>query len=165
MKFIIFICLFFSFSFVESDDSSPVVIGKLVKLKHEKEGTNYFITFKKENRDYAYPIDPESRVRNLDQFTGKTLKVYGVTRFKKSIAYESKHIMFFKVKSVQELSLKDLAYKNDNLNTPETFLNARGDQPSDQNKSGFKISDKAANTAILLGGSALAAEVLSQLLK
>ncbi len=147
-------------------DKSPTVIGKIIKTKHETSGTNYFITFQRDGKDLAYPISPESKVRNLHKYIGETVKVYGKTEFKKSQFKESSYLMYFKVSKVKGLSLKDLQYKHTMSKDEEVqfFLtkSTKTKKPGVQIKG---IDDTTANTAIFLGGAVLAAEVLSQILK
>jgi hypothetical protein len=144
---------------------SPAVIGKIIKLKHEKEGTNYFITYTRDGKDLAFPISPTSKVRDLHKFAGDTVKVFGRTSFKKSDRKELAYIMYFEVESLNRLSLKDLEYKHDISKQDEVsrYLKKQSTEPYDGN--GLRINDTVANTTIFVGGAILAAEVLSSLLK
>lgn len=162
----VFILLFIPF-FATIADDKPVAVGKVVKVKHELEGTNYFITYKKAGQYYAYPISPESKIRNLDKYIGKTVQISGKTDFRKSQRDESKFIMYFEITKMSPVSLSDvgvnaIAFDND----LEKFKQARKARTtSNKNGAEIKVSDKAANTAILVGGAALAAEVLGAFLK
>lgn len=145
---------------------SPAVIGKIVKVKHEKEGTNYFITYNRDGKDLAFPISPDSKVRDLHKYIGETVKVYGKTAFKKSDRKELSYIMYFKVESLKSLTLKDLKFKHDMSKEDEVAMYLKKQSMSEPyNGNGLRINDKVANTAIFVGGAILAAEVLSSLLK
>lgn len=162
--FVTFLLCFFSLQVLAKE--TPTVIGKIVKTKHEKNGTNYFITYQRNGKDLAFPISPDSKVRKLHQYIGETVKVFGTTEFKKDPNSETSYTMYFHVDIVKGLSLKDLRYKPDPKKEDEIqfYLTKSREHISP----GLKIKgidDTTANTAIYVGGAALAAEVLSQILK
>lgn len=147
-------------------NEKPTVWGKIFKVKEKSYGYKYFVYFKKEGKDYAYPLSNNSKIdpNQLDSLNGKYAKIYGSTNFEAINLDSTKHIMTFVVSDAKELKLSDLntnfdAYKErmDVTYIKRKMLN--NDKPS---KSG--LSDKAINAAIFVGGAALAAEVLSVLL-
>lgn len=143
---------------------APTVIGKIIKTKHEKEGTNYFIVYNRNGKDLAFPISPDSKVRNLHKYIGETVKVFGKTSFKKSDRKEVSYLMYFEVEQIKGLSLKDLEYTPDMSKEDEVSFYLTKQQGATAPGVKFKgINDKVANTAIFVGGAILAAEVLSQI--
>lgn len=150
--------------------SDPLSIGKIVKTKHETYNTNYFVVMTKDGKDFAYPIAPDSKIKNLHTLKNKTFKIYGKTVFRKDPKKEGSYVLYFKINKADELQLKDLALKQDiNLQDPnilknktEIVLESTHNGPKE---GAIRVSDKAANTAIFLGGAAIAAEVLSHILK
>ena len=166
MKNFITFIMFFLFSISSFAQNEPSVVGKIVKTKHENYGTNYFITFKRDNKQLAFPISANSQIKNLHELEGETVKLYGKTFLKKSEKKEVAYIMFFEANKVTKLSTKDLAYKPDFTNKADEvnyYLNMQRKVESD--KAQIKgVSNKAANTAIFIGGAILAAEVLGKVL-
>ena len=69
--FVLLTILFFQFSLIAND----TVIGKIVKTKHENYGTNYFLLLQNNNQSYAYPIDPESNIKDIHKKINKPLKL------------------------------------------------------------------------------------------
>ncbi len=160
-------------NFALAKENKSLTVGKIVKTKHENEGTNYFIVITKNSKTYAYPISEESRVKNLDLYRGKMVKVFGYTDFRKSKKNESNYIMSFIVHRISELSVKDLSIKEDfQYDEVEHYLSLqKAASPSEkQGRTSDKatklgLNDTAVNSAIFVGGAALAAEVLGQVLK
>ena len=143
----------------------PAVWGVIYKTKKEIQGHQYFVYYKENGKDYAYPLSVKSNIDPviLDKLNGKHAKVYGKTIFEKADLDGTKLIMTFLVQDAKELKLSDLnndfnAYKE---RTNENYLAKYSNE--NPNKS-IKISDKAANTAIFIGGAALALEVLKNIL-
>lgn len=159
--------LFLTFSFAYAKD--PLIIGKIVKTKHESYSTNYFILMQKDGENYAYPISPDSSVKNLHKMQNKTFKIYGETAFKKDPNKEGSFVLYFKVDKAEELQLKDLALKEEiNLQDPKILKKTvmkEKPRPGSVENLQMEINDKVANTVIILGGAALAADILSHILK
>jgi hypothetical protein len=144
----------------------PAIWGKIYKTKKKVQGHSYFIYFKKDGKDYAYPLSTKSNIDPivLDKLNGKFAKIYGKTSFESANLDKSKFILTFLVRDAKELKLSELSSnlsdysKRDDLTSFIKINNYKTD------KSQTRISDEVANSAIFLGGMALAAEVLSTLL-
>ncbi len=161
MKLLISIFFIFLLNFSHASD---VVIGKIVKTKHENYGTNYFILIEKQDKSYAYPIDPQSNIKNIHTKVNKTFKIYGESQFVKSTQGEGQFIVYYKINQAEELKLKDLALKEHvDLQDPKILQTSENKITTKDGK--IIIDDATANKAILIGGAALAAEILSQILR
>jgi len=166
MKYLltIFILLLSVHSF--ATEEQKLLVGKIIKSKHETEGSNYFVLIEKENKKYAYPVNEKSLVRNLDQYENKFVKVYGQTNFQKSKKDESNFVMTIQINKVSEVKVSDLSVTQFKQNTEfDDFMKLQsGTKINKEARDGkITISDKAANTAILVGGAILAAEILGKL--
>lgn len=160
MKFIIIVSILFTSVISLANDA---VIGKIVKTKHENYGTNYFLLLQNNNQSYAYPIDRESKIKDIHKKINKTYKVYGKTHFVKNPNKEGQYIVYYQINKAEELKLKDLGLKEHvNLQDPKILSKQRRINVKDGR---MMIDDDVANTAILAGGAALAAEILSQILR
>lgn len=147
--------------------SSPSIWGQVVKTKKEVYGHEYFVTFKENGKDYAYPLAKDSKVGadKLENMVGKYARINGKAEFEKTEVGESKYIMTFQVQDINPLSFKDL---NENMPGYSDRLTVKryvgeGGYKSEVYTSG--IDNKTANTAILVGGAALAVDVLANILR
>lgn len=146
---------------------APSIWGKVVKTKKELHGHEYFVTFKENDKSYAYPLSKESKVgeKKLEEMVGQYAKIYGKAEFEKADVGEAGFIMAFQVRAIKPLAFKDL-----NENMPDfadrlvvkRYVEGGTFQSETYTKS---IDDKTANTAIMVGGAALAADVLANILK
>lgn len=147
-------------------EQRPTVWGKIFKVKKKAYGYSYFIYFKKDGKDYAYPVSNKTKIDpvQLDNLDGKYAKVYGSTSFEPIDLDSTKHIMTFVVNDARELKLADLN-KNFDAYTERMDINflKKQELKSDKAVKGG-LSDKGINAAIFVGGAALAAEVLGTLL-
>ncbi|MCO4753948.1 MAG: hypothetical protein KC478_05675 [Bacteriovoracaceae bacterium] len=165
MKSILLLVMFCASVFAQS---TPSTWGQIVKTKKETYGHEYFVYFKDDGKDFAYPLSSDSSVgeKRLESMVGKYAKIYGSAEFEKAKAGESRFIMAFKVKRIDPLSLKDL---NENISLYEDRLSATRYVPMNGkyvSESYTETIDNAtANTAITVGGAALAVEVLANILK
>lgn len=157
----------FIFSFSVLAQSSPSIWGQIVKTKKETYGHEYFVYFKEDGKDFAYPLSSESKVgkKKLENMVGKYAKIYGKAEFEKAKAGESQFIMAFQVNKIDPLSLKDL---NENMSVYDDRLSAvryipKGGKYRSEAYT-ETIDDEKANTAILVGGAVLAVEVLANIL-
>lgn len=147
---------------------TPSIWGKVVKTNKEIYGHEYFVTFKENGNDYAYPLAKDSKVgeKEISKMVGKYAKIYGTADFEKADAGESKYIMAFQVNKIDPLTFKEL---NENMPTyyqrlsTERYIGEGKVTSEMYTKRG--IDDKTANTAIFIGGAALAVEVLANILK
>jgi hypothetical protein len=165
MKILIslFIIMFTVSSFA---NEKPTIWGKVYKTKSKVQGHSYFVYFKKDGKGYAYPLSTKSNIDPivLDKLNGKFAKIYGKTSFESANLDRSKFILTFLVTDAKELQLSELSSnlsefsKRDDLASFAKINNYRTE------KSQAVISDEVANSAIFLGGAALAAEVLGTLL-
>lgn len=161
------VLLMFVFSLTGfAKDTRPTVWGKILKTKKEAHGYKYFVYFKKDGKDFAYPISNKSKIDPIifDKLQGKYAKIYGATNFESINLDSTKHIMTFVVNDARELKLADLnknfdAYKE---RMDVKFLKKKMLTEDKPTKKG--LSDKAVNSAIFVGGAVLAAEVLGALL-
>lgn len=143
--------------------------GQVIKSDKPRYGHHYFIYFKQNGKDYAYPIDPtnEKVKAALEKSHSDYVQVFGSVEFEEVNLEKTRHILVFKVNSIKKLSLKDL---NENMQDFNNRLDvSRYMVKSPENPHAVKqpsrgLSDKATNAAIFVGGSIIAAEVLSQLL-
>ena len=150
-----------------SKDISKGIVGKIVKTEEKTEGSEYFIIYTSKDKVLAFPISPDSKVKNLKSYIGETVKVFGTTSFKKTQRSETSHLMFFEVDKIQGLSLKDLAYKPEETTNDHkvSFFLSPAPEPVAAGVKIKNINDDVANTAIFVGGAILAADVLSKILK
>jgi hypothetical protein len=163
---IILLVLFMALSSFASEEKKPAVWGKIYKTKESQHGYQYFVYFKKDGKDYAYPLSTNSNMskKKLEELVGKYARIYGEEKFDEINLEGSKHILTFEVRDAIELTLADL---NQNFDAYAERIDVKqlrkrqleSDQPT---KKG--LSDKAVNTAIFVGGAILAAEILSVLL-
>lgn len=168
MKLISVLCFtlfFLAGSFAQ--DNVPSIWGKVVKTKKELYGHEYFVTFKENGKSYAYPLSKDSKVgkEKLEEMVGKYAKIQGKAEFERADVGESKFIMTFKVGAINPLTFKDL---NENMPDFADRLVVRRyvEEGKFQSETYTKgIDDKTANTAIFIGGAALAADVLANILK
>lgn len=166
MKLLIPIFLFLNFfSYVHASINKPAVWGKIVKTKEKKIGYYYFIYFKKDGIDYAFPLSSKSKIsqQKLENLNGKYAKIYGEEKFEDVGLEASKLILTFEVQDAIELKLSDL---NQDLDSYSDRLNIEKIHKKFESDVYVKkgLSNKAINTAILIGGTILAADVLSVLL-
>ena len=91
-------------------------------------------------------------------------KIYGESQFVKSTQGEGQFIVYYKINQAEELKLKDLALKEHvDLQDPKILQTSENKITTKDGK--IIIDDATANKAILIGGAALAAEILSQILR
>ena len=152
---------------VLSTEKSPIA-GKIIKTKHETEGTNYFVVFTQNKKKYAYPVSPRSTIKNMQNFEGKLVQIFGETELKKSNRDESRYIMFFNLTKLRIITVSDLGVTKSMKESNEVtdYLEKQkiklieSNTANKMDKPTRGISDKAANTAIFVGGAILAAEIL-----
>ncbi len=167
MKTYLITLLTLMFSLTLMATEKPTVWGKIYKTKKKVQGHSYFVYFKKDGKDFAYPLSTKSNMDPiiLEKLNGKFAKIYGKTSFESANFDNSKFILTFLVSDAKELKLSELNSnladfsKRDDL----SLLSDRKNLKSE--KATIGISDDIANKAIFLGGAALAAEVLGALLK
>lgn len=164
MKNILILIIVFT-SLSAFSKENPAVWGVIYKTKKHIQGHKYFVYYKENGKDYAYPLSIKSNIDPivLDKLNGKHARIYGTTTFEKADLDGTKLIMSFKVRDAKELKLSDLnndfkAYKE----RSNEFYLSKYSQENPNKK--ISISDKAANTAIFVGGAALALEVLKNVL-
>lgn len=166
-KLILLFILLFAFQVPAQENKRPTVWGQIIKAKEETHGFKYFVYFKKEGKAYAYPLSNESEIssKQLDQLHGKYAKIYGQTNFERIELDNTKHIMTFVVSDARELKLADLNtdYETYKERMDVDFLKRKRVQTEQAEIKG--LSDTAVNSAIFVGGAALAVEVLGTLLK
>lgn len=167
MKAIFFIFTFlFSFSIMAQESGTW---GQVIKSDKSRYGHQYFIYFKQDGKDYAYPIDPTSEkvAKELSDSHADYVQVFGTIEFEEVDLEKTKHIVVYKVNKIKKLTLKDL---NENMQNygdrldVSRFAIKEPSNPHAAKKGSRGISDKATNTAIFVGGAVIAAEVLSMLL-
>ena len=166
MRNLILLCsLFFSLQ-LAAKEIRPVVWGKIINAKQETYGYKYFVYFRQDGKDYAYPLSKKSQIDSakLQKLDGKYARIEGVTDFETIQLEGARHIMTFIVGDAAELTLADLntnldAYK-DRMDV-DLFKKKRVQTEQAEIKG---LSDKAINAAIWVGGAVLAAEVLGKLL-
>lgn len=145
---------------------APAIWGQVVKTNKELYGHEYFVTFKEEGQNYAYPLSNESQLgeKEIQKMVGKYAKIKGKTKFEKRDVGESKYLMTFRVEEITPLTFKDL---NENMPSYADRLTVKryiGEGAYRSETYTHSIDDKTANTAILVGGAVLAAEVLANIL-
>ena len=165
MKYLI--TIIFSFLFLSTQilakEKGALFLGKIVKTKKEINGSQYFITYETKDKTLAYPIlNPDQKIKNM---TGKMVRIWGKTEFKRAKYKESKYIMYFDISKADVLKLSDIglkeqAYDDEQLDTFAKNFSSKPDGKRKTDGEGLEISDTAANTAIFVGGAILAAEVL-----
>lgn len=145
----------------------PRVWGKIYKTKEKKYGHRYFVYFKRDGIDYVFPLSSDSKLseKKLNSLIGKYAQIYGQEQFEEINLEESKHILTFKVSDAKELTLADLNQNTEVYSEQLYFYDFSKKQLKSDVPTKTGISDKAVNTAILIGGTLLAADVLSVLLQ
>jgi hypothetical protein len=148
-----------------TNNSKHAVWGKVLKTK-TLHGHNYFIYFKSEGKNYAYPLSTKSSIKQkkLDSLAGKYARIYGKERLEQIKLEGSKHILTFEVTDVKELKLSDLNQNLDDFKERMDIVQISKRQITSDKAVKDGISDKTVNTAIFVGGAILAAEVLSVLI-
>jgi len=153
----------FSTSTMPQTEPRPATWGKIYKTETKMRGHQYFVYFRKDGKDFAYPLSTKSKInrKKLSNLNGKYAQIYGTSSFEKMDLERSQHILTFQVHDAQELQLSDLnkdmskyMYRNNLVPHLERL------QDPFRKQGNIMISDEAANTAIFWGGAALAAEVL-----
>lgn len=166
MKYLLIIFLSFA---VFAQDKAPSIWGQIIKAPKTTVGYDYFIYFKKDGQAYAYPLSHSSEMslKKIKSLVGQFAKIEGEPYFEKKPIGESEYIMTFKVTNADPLKLSEL---NENFNLYEERQNLEHykslrQKPTSEEPTVKGISDKVANTAIFVGGAALALEVLSNIVK
>jgi len=144
----------------------PAIWGKIYKTQSKVQGHSYFVYFKKDGKGYAYPLGTKSNIDPivLDKLKGKFAKIYGKTSFESANLENSKFILTFLVRDAKELKLSELSSNMSDFSKRDDLASFIKINNYRTGKSQSVISDDVANTAIFLGGAALAAEVLGTLL-
>lgn len=159
--------LIFTLSALAQAKEIPAIWGQVVKTKKEVYGHQYFVTFKEGGEDYAYPLAKDSKVgeKKLQEMVGQYAKIYGKADFEKANVGESKYIMSFQVEDIKALSFKDLNENMPNYSDRLTVKRYIGEGKELSETYTHSIDDKTANTAIFVGGAALAIDVLANMLR
>ena len=154
------------FSLTALSAEKPAIWGKIYKTKTKVQGHSHFVYFKKDGKGYAYPLSSKSKIDPLvlDKLNGKFAKIYGKTSFEASNLENSKFILTFLVDGAKELELSELNSNLSDYSKRDDLALFIKKNKIQNDKATIGISDDVANTAILIGGAALAAEVLGTIL-
>lgn len=164
MRVLIFIMsLVISSTFASNIKGEGKIWGKIVKKPaHYKDGLdfNYYITYKKDGRNYAYPVEVATKEleKKVNQNIGNIIKAQGSVRaidFEKD--GESSKLLVFRITNLSPMQLSNLQLKEKDVpNIEKTVPKKKAYEPG-----GIELSDKAANTAIFAAGAILLGNILT----
>lgn len=167
MKYFLILFILISFNvFSQTKETFPTIWGTLYKTTKETHGHQYFIFFKKGGRNYAFPLSSESKINKskLDKLNGKFAKIYAKESFERIDLEKTKHILTYNVIDAKELTLSDLNQNIEIYSEQQDIQKIYQRQITSDIPTKTGLSNKAINTAIFIGGTILAADVLSVLL-
>lgn len=166
--YLLILCLSLTPVFAQKNKKLPnEAWGQLIKVEKENRlfGHEYFIYFKRGDKEVAYPISTKDAQlqKKMKKMNREFVKVKGKVRVEEVYRGEFKDkIIVFEIHGLDPLKMQALAPKDKS----DTYLDRKPPEAPGQQKSegGLKVHDDIAHSVIYGAGAILAGSVISQLL-